>query len=138
MGYQMAGNLRKKTPASNILYVNDVDEATCDRFAREFDSFGPVQVVASAKQAASNAKTVVSMVPAARHVRAVYLDEETGVINAPRDSERLLLDCSTIDVDSTKDVGLRIMAAGLGTYVDAPVSVRGTMFNKTMLILQFM
>ena len=138
MGYQMAGNLRKKTPATTTVYVNDVDDATCDGFAREFDSFGPVQVVASAKEAASNAKTVVSMVPAARHVHAVYLDEGTGVINAPRDTDRLLLDCSTIDIESTKDIGLRIMAAGLGTYVDAPVSVSGTIFNMTMLILRSM
>ena len=125
MVYQMAGNLRKKTPASTTLYVNDVDEAICDRFARDFDSFGPVQVVESAKEAASNAKTVVSMVPATRHVQAVYLDENTGIINAPKDSERLLLECSTIDIDSTKEIGLRIMAAGLGAYVDAPVSVGG-------------
>ena len=123
MGYQMAGNLRKKIPSSTTLYVNDVDVATCDRFVQEFDSFGPIQVVASAKEAASNAKTVVSMVPAAKHVHSVYLDEKTGVINAPRDSKRLLLECSTIDIDSTKEIGLRIMAAGLGTYVDAPVSV---------------
>ena len=136
MGYQMAGNLRKKTPAATTMYVNDVDRATCDRFAGEFDSFGPVQVVSSAREAASSAKTVVSMVPAARHVHAVYLDEETGVINAPRDSERLLLDCSTIDIESTKDIGQRIMAAGLGTYVDAPVSVSGTLFKTTMPILR--
>lgn len=50
----------------------------------------------------------------------MYLDDENGVIAASKDEERIMLECSTIDVQSTKEIGRRL--DGLGVYIDAPVS----------------
>ena len=61
--------------------------------------------------------------PAAEHVRQVYLDKENGVIAAPKNDDRLMLECSTIDTQTTRDVGKAIIDAGTGRYIDAPVSV---------------
>src|SRR6476646_4232454 len=55
----------------------------------------------SAADAVRGADVVVTMLPAAKHVRAVY---ETDVApNAKPDT--LLIDCSTIDVQSALEVG---------------------------------
>jgi 3-hydroxyisobutyrate dehydrogenase len=57
------------------------------------------------------------MLPASKHVRAVY---ETDVApNAKPDT--LLIDCSTIDVQSALEVGERLKELGF-EFVDAPVS----------------
>tara|TARA_R110002073_G_scaffold31278_8_gene96129 strand:- start:7214 stop:8107 length:894 start_codon:yes stop_codon:yes gene_type:complete len=72
---------------------------------------------ASAKDAVSGADAIVSMLPAGKHVRAVY---ETDVFpNAPKGC--LIMDCSTIDVDSARTVGEAAAAKGFD-FVDAPVS----------------
>lgn len=123
MGYAMASNVRKKMPASSILYINDINQAACQRFKDEFASLGPIEIVASAREAADDAKFVLSIVPAADDVKDVYLDEENGVIAARPDEERIMCECSTIDVQTTKDVGEALRARGMGTYIDTPVSV---------------
>jgi 3-hydroxyisobutyrate/3-hydroxypropionate dehydrogenase len=124
MGYAMAGNLRKKMAPQTPLIVNDISPSACERFAREFDSYGPVQIVPSAKEAAARAKILISIVPGAAEVRDVFLDPESGVIAAPKNTDRLLLDCSTIDCETSRDVGARLKDAGSGIFRDAPVSVR--------------
>jgi 3-hydroxyisobutyrate dehydrogenase len=58
------------------------------------------------------------MLPAGHHVRAVYLDD--GVI-AHAKKDALLIDCSTIDVDSAKAVHVGAEKAGF-QFIDAPVS----------------
>ncbi|MQX35042.1 3-hydroxyisobutyrate dehydrogenase [Roseospira navarrensis] len=78
---------------------------------------------ASATEAAAGADVIVSMLPAGQHVRGVYMGEGAeggGVIAAAR-SGALLIDCSTIDVDSARAVGAAAAEAGL-LMVDAPVS----------------
>jgi 3-hydroxyisobutyrate dehydrogenase len=122
MGYGMASNIRKKIPAQSRLYINDINPGACERFKEEFHSFGPIEIVQSAREAADNAKILVSIVPGAKDVKKVYLDEDTGVIAAKK-SERLMLECSTIDVESTRYVGNKLKEAGMGIYVDTPVSV---------------
>ena len=124
MGFAMASNIRRKTPSTSTLYINDINASACSRFVSEHSSFGPVEIVSTAREAAENANVLISIVPGAQDVRDVYLNETTGVIAAKADGERLLLECSTIDVESTKAVGQRLQENGLGTYIDAPVSVR--------------
>ena len=68
------------------------------------------------KTAVTGADVVVSMLPAGKHVRSVYA-EVFEVAN----SDALFLDCSTIDVDSAKDVIGDATARGFD-MVDAPVS----------------
>ncbi|CAO2656512.1 Nn.00g053150.m01.CDS01 [Neocucurbitaria sp. VM-36] len=122
MGYAMAANIRKKIPKDSILHINDINAAACDRFKAEYSSHGPVEIVSSAREAVENAKVLISIVPGAKDVKKVYLDETTGVIAAKKDDQRLLLECSTIDVESTREVGNKLMENGMGTYIDTPVS----------------
>ena len=122
MGYEMAMNIRKKIPVQSTLFINDINKAACEKFARSYDSFGPIRIVDSAREVAEGAATLVSIVPAARHVRDVYLDKITGVLAAPNNPERLMLECSTIDVKSTQEVHEVLKMAGAGEYVDTPVS----------------
>jgi 3-hydroxyisobutyrate dehydrogenase len=56
---------------------------------------------ASVKEAVANADVVISMLPAGQHVRSVYLED--GVL-ANVKKGALLIDSSTIDVDSARAV----------------------------------
>lgn len=60
---------------------------------------------------------VVTMLPAGKHVRAVYGE---SIIGKAADGT-LLIDCSTIDVASARDVAADAAKAGLD-MIDAPVS----------------
>ncbi len=70
----------------------------------------------SAAEAAQGAEAVVTMLPAGRHVEQVY-GELYGVL----EPGTLLIDCSTIDVDTARRVAAEATAKGL-LAVDAPVS----------------
>jgi 3-hydroxyisobutyrate dehydrogenase len=71
----------------------------------------------SAGEAVTDAEAVVTMLPAGKHVRQVY---ETSVIGvAPTGA--ILIDCSTIDVDTAREEIEKAAAAGYA-MVDAPVS----------------
>lgn len=124
MGYAMASNVRKKMNANVTLYINDINFAACTRFKNEHSSYGKIEIVSTAREAADDSKVVLSIVPGAEDVKKVYLDEDNGIIAARKDEQRVLCECSTIDVQSTREVGEKLQAAGLGTYMDTPVSVR--------------
>ncbi|HEY0051941.1 MAG TPA: 3-hydroxyisobutyrate dehydrogenase [Caulobacteraceae bacterium] len=71
----------------------------------------------SVAEAVREADVVITMLPAGPHVRSVYAEQVFP--NAPKSA--LLLDCSTIDVDSARAVAKQ--AADLGfDFADAPVS----------------
>jgi 3-hydroxyisobutyrate dehydrogenase-like beta-hydroxyacid dehydrogenase len=123
MGYAMASNIRKKAPSESILYINDINMSACERFKVEYSSYGPIEIVSTAREAAENSKVLISIVPGAVDVKTVYLDEKNGVLASKSDEERVMCECSTIDVKSTREVGEALMKKGLGTYVDTPVSV---------------
>ena len=55
------------------------------------------------------------MLPAGPQVRAVYTEAIVGKVE-----DALLIDCSTIDVDTARSVAA--MAADAGDMLDAPVS----------------
>jgi len=61
----------------------------------------------------------VTMLPAGPHVRGAYLD--AGGILASAQAGALLIDCSTIDVDSARAVATVAKERGF-TMIDAPVS----------------
>jgi 3-hydroxyisobutyrate dehydrogenase len=87
-------------------------------------------VAASAREAAAGAEAVVTMLPAGRHVVAVWGDllEAVG-------TGTLLIDSSTIDVDSARRV--HALAAERGCLsLDAPVS--GGVGGATAATLTFM
>jgi 3-hydroxyisobutyrate dehydrogenase len=72
---------------------------------------------ASAAEAAAGADALVTMLPAGAHVRQVYGNEVLGA--APPGA--LLIDCSTIDVESARAVAAEAAERGFA-MVDAPVS----------------
>jgi 3-hydroxyisobutyrate dehydrogenase len=74
----------------------------------------------SAADAVKGASVVITMLPAGEHVRDVYL-HQGGLIDATRDTKPLLIDCSTIDVESARTVTATAETAGLAV-LDAPVS----------------
>jgi len=72
---------------------------------------------ASAGDAVKDADVVITMLPASKHVRAVYHDDVAP--NAKPGT--LLIDCSTIDVTSAREVGEGLGKLGFD-FLDAPVS----------------
>jgi 3-hydroxyisobutyrate dehydrogenase len=75
------------------------------------------RTAASVADAVRDAEIVITMLPAGPHVRKVYADDILP--NAPKTA--LLVDCSTIDVDSARAVAQQAKAAGF-RFADAPVS----------------
>ena len=71
----------------------------------------------SVAAAVKDADVVISMLPAGQHVRSVYADQ---VIPNAR-TGALLIDCSTIDVESARAVAKQVTEAGF-RFADAPVS----------------
>jgi len=109
MGGPMAANLVKGQHQVTAfdLTASAVDAAV-EKGARK---------AASAAEAVKDAEVVVTMLPQGKHVRQVY---ENDVL--PHVAKgALLIDCSTIDVDSARHVGALAEKAGL-VMVDAPVS----------------
>lgn len=92
-----------------------------------------VQPVGSIAEAVSGADAVFTMLPKGQHVRSVYLGE--GGILASASNETLLVDSSTIDIDSARTVHEAAAAAGF-RFVDAPVS--GGMSGAAAGTLAFM
>jgi 3-hydroxyisobutyrate dehydrogenase len=109
MGGGMAANQAK---AGHEVRAFDLSQAALER-AREADC----QVAGSAAEAVREAEVVITMLPAGPHVRAVYANDVFP--NAPKSA--LLIDCSTIDVDSARDVAKQAGAQGF-RFADAPVS----------------
>ena len=109
MGGGMAPNLAKA--GHEVLAFDLVPEAV--QHAVE----GGCKPAKSAADAVKQADVVITMLPAARHVRAVFHDDVAP--NARPGT--LLIDCSTIDVASAREVGGAMKAEGF-EFVDAPVS----------------
>jgi 3-hydroxyisobutyrate dehydrogenase len=109
MGAGMAANQAK---AGHAVQAFDLSAAALDR-ARASGCI----VASSAAKTVEDAEVVITMLPAGAHVREVF--ENAVIPNVPRGA--LLIDCSTIDVDSARAVGAQAEAAGLA-FADAPVS----------------
>ncbi|MBF6046625.1 3-hydroxyisobutyrate dehydrogenase [Streptomyces sp. NRRL B-1677] len=77
-----------------------------------------VEAAASAAEAASGADVVITMLPAGRHVLALYREEGLLASAAPG---TLFVDCSTIDVADARAAHEAALAAG-HRALDAPVS----------------
>ncbi len=112
MGGPMAANLVK---AGHVVTGYDLNPAALQALAAAGG-----KVAASAADAAKGASIVITMLPAGQHVRDVYL-HQGGLIDVMKGSAPLLIDCSTIDVDSARTVTAAAESAGLA-MLDAPVS----------------
>jgi 3-hydroxyisobutyrate dehydrogenase len=109
MGIGMAANLVK---TGHSVRAFDVAEAAMSR-AVEVGA----DKVASVTEAASDADAVITMLQTGAQVCEVYMGEAFGAA-APR---AILIDCSTIDVETARSVGGAAAARGI-EMVDAPVS----------------
>ena len=109
MGGGMAANQAK---AGREVMAFDLSAAALEKAAAAGCS--PVGSVAEAVRAAD---AIVTMLPAGPHVRQVYA--EHILPNAPKTA--LLIDSSTIDVESARAVATQAKAAGF-RFADAPVS----------------
>jgi 3-hydroxyisobutyrate dehydrogenase len=109
MGGGMAPNLAN---ASHEVRAFDLVAEAVEKAAE-----GGCSRAASAAEAVKDADVVITMLPAAKHVRQVYHDDVAP--NARNGA--LLIDCSTIDVQSTLEVGEGLKELGF-EFVDAPVS----------------
>ncbi len=111
MGGPMAANLIK---AGHRVKGFDLVADSLDRFQAAGGT--PAQGVGDAVR---DVDVVVTMLPAGRHVRDVYLND-TGILASVNDAP-LLIDCSTIDVETARDVAAKAEDSGL-QMLDAPVS----------------
>ena len=111
MGLPMARNLLAEDHALKVFDL--VDAAVAEAVG------AGAEAAASAAEAASGVEVVISMVPAGKHVKAVYLGDD-GVI-ASADAGTLFVDCSTIDVATAREVNQAAADAGF-QMLDAPVS----------------
>ena len=111
MGGPMAKNL---LAAGHDLIVFDLVEAACAALAAEGAS-----VAASAAEAAEGADVIISMLPAGKHVAGTFLGDD-GLL-AKVSKETLILDASTIDAATAKEVGEAAATMGID-FMDTPVS----------------
>jgi 3-hydroxyisobutyrate dehydrogenase len=109
MGGGMAAN---QTRAGRKVYAFDLSDKALKR--AEKDGCIPTR---SAAEAVKEADIVITMLPAGKHVRAVY---ETDILPNAKPGT-LLIDCSTIDVESARAVAALAKDAGFHA-ADAPVS----------------
>ena len=112
LGNMGGGMAARQATAQRGVAAFDLSPAALDRAA----AAGCVKA-ASAAEAVQGAEAVITMLPAGEHVRRLYA--EAILPNAPKSA--LLIDCSTIDVESARFVGQQAREAGF-RFADAPVS----------------
>ena len=111
MGAPMAANLAK---AGHPVIGFDVEAGARDAFAAAGG-----QVAATLGDAVTGADVVITMLPAGDHVRTVVTGADGVLAHAGPDT--LLIDCSTIDVATSRDVAAAASESGRA-MCDAPVS----------------
>jgi len=111
MGLPMAKNLLK---ANHNVFGFDLVESQMKQFleagGREEEN------ISSALQ---KSEIVISMLPSGKHVKGIYLGDDGIINNAPENL--LLIDSSTIDVESSREVEKEANERNLN-MLDAPVS----------------
>ena len=125
MGLPMAHNLVK---SQHQVEGVDVTTAATDKLVAAGGA-----VAETHKIAAARADVVITMLPTGTQVREVYLGPG-GIIESANEGT-LLIDCSTIDVETARVVAAAAEARGL-MMLDAPVS--GGVMGATNATLTFM
>jgi 3-hydroxyisobutyrate dehydrogenase len=125
MGGPMAANL---VSGGHSVRVFDLDAALVEGLVAQ-----GAEAAGSVAEAAAGADAVVTMLPAGKHVAQVY-SGDGGILGAAAPGT-LLIDCSTIDVETSRVVNAQAAEAGF-EMVDAPVS--GGVGGATAGTLTFM
>lgn len=111
MGGPMAANLVK---AGHDVVAFDLVPALLEAAVKD-----GVTAAGSAAEAVQGAEVVISMLPSAGAVRGLYLGE--GGVLTHIDQNALIIDCSTIDADTAREVAAVAKEQGRA-MIDAPVS----------------
>ena len=113
MGAPMACNLLK---AGHQLQVFDLSDAALKRVKE-----AGATISNSVKDIANldDIEVIITMLPAGQHVRSVYLGDDGIIKNSS--SKMMLIDCSTIDPQTAREVSMVAQANG-HIMLDAPVS----------------
>lgn len=125
MGGPMAANLVR---ASNKVTAFDLSAAAVAKAVE-----AGCAKAGSIADAAKSADVIVTMLPAGKHVRAVYTNADGVIANAKKGA--LFIDSSTIDVESARAVAKAAAEKGF-ELLDAPVS--GGVGGATAGTLTFM
>ena len=113
MGGPMARNL---VAAGHSVTVFDLVPEAC----AELEAAG-ASVADSADAAIPGAEYVITMLPAGKHVRMVYIGENDDGLLSKLEAGTVALDCSTIDAETARVVGEAAAARSIG-FMDTPVS----------------
>ena len=111
MGLPMAKNLLK---ANHNVFGFDLVESQMKQF---LEAGG--QEEENIPSALQKSEIVISMLPSGKHVKGIYLGDDGIINNAP--DNLLLIDSSTIDVESSREVEKEANERNLN-MLDAPVS----------------
>ena len=112
MGYPMAENLKK---SGKKIKVFDVSEKTIEIVKKK-----NLDVVENLNDLITeDVSTVITMLPEGKNSKDVFLGED-GIINKVS-KNCLLIDCSTIDIQTSIEIGKKATERGI-KMIDAPVS----------------
>ncbi|KAL8800824.1 MAG: hypothetical protein Q9182_004884 [Xanthomendoza sp. 2 TL-2023] len=137
IGYPMAQNLRAKIPERDTLIIHDHKHEVAQKFKQEVGiaaagagvegKGNAIQVSESPRELAEKSDVVITVLPGPSHVKTVF-----GHILHPRlppisqsvsaETDRLFIDCSTIDPTSSTDIANAVHSSSSGRFVDAPMS----------------
>ncbi|KAH8689055.1 3-hydroxyisobutyrate dehydrogenase, variant [Talaromyces proteolyticus] len=121
MGFPMAQHLRRHLADGLTLVICDVVESITKKFVAETP--GKIEVAKTPKEVAQKCDIIITILPVGRHVKEVYTNSTTGLLSIPAgQSPKLFIECSTIDVPTSLDVGKAVALSGLGRFADVPVS----------------
>lgn len=119
MGGHMAHNLLK---AGHSLVVFDLNPASIERVQAQAKALNLSATVAKTpRDVGLQVSTLVTMLPSSPHVREVYTSASGILAGLKKNSDALLIDSSTIDPQTARDVAKMASDSG-SVMVDAPVS----------------
>ena len=119
IGFIGAGNMGGPMLANLVKAGHSVSTFDLSHEALEAAKGAGSAIAASHGEAAAGRDAVITMLPAGQQVRDVYMGED-GVLERAAEGT-LLIDCSTIDVTTAREVCEAASASGL-EMLDAPVS----------------
>ncbi|KAI0486120.1 NAD binding domain of 6-phosphogluconate dehydrogenase-domain-containing protein [Xylaria cf. heliscus] len=138
MGYQMAKNLQSKLSPSDTIRLFDLNGDLMFQLEKDLQTSQPdgavVELARSEAAAVEGADTVITVLGEPKHVRGFYKEVLSQPDLPPRST--VFIDCSTIDLSTSRAVAEMVKDASQGEFVDAPMS--GGVVGATAGTLTFM
>ncbi|KAL9128681.1 MAG: hypothetical protein Q9217_002674 [Psora testacea] len=136
-GYPMAKNLQAKLPPTDTLVIYDKNTETTSQFVQEVGVAAStaaveekgvnVEIASSVRNVAEKSEVIITTLPEPTHVKNVFHSIlhpplPSMTFTDPNTTERLFIDCSTIDPTSSREVANAVHSTAQGRFVDAPMS----------------